>query len=112
MRGYVFGKADMPGVTGRDLKAVDEIDEIVEPTTVLDRRQLRAIAIAKWLLPVRFPTTSTTLRCSARKIKDGANDEPSPGLAFKITNNYRKHFVRCIEGRNVAATVAQPELTP
>src|SRR5215469_13655766 len=65
--GEVFGEPALSISAGFVLQAVDEVDDGVERPRAAPRMQARAMAMAKWLLPVPVPPTSTALRGSARK---------------------------------------------
>jgi len=65
--GQMLGEPPLRPVAGLDFEAVDKVDQVVEAPTAPDRMRLLAIAMARWVLPVPVPPTSTTLRCWAMK---------------------------------------------
>ena len=63
--GQMFGEPTLQAVASLGLEPVDEIHHVVEPATDPERMQLLAMAMARWVLPVPVPPTSTALRCWA-----------------------------------------------
>jgi hypothetical protein len=61
----MIGEPTLPAVASLGLDPVDEIHHVVEPATDPERMQLLAMAMARWVLPVPVPPTSTALRCWA-----------------------------------------------
>jgi hypothetical protein len=61
----MIGEPTLPAVASLGLEPVDEIHHVVEPATDPERMQLLAMAMARWVLPVPVPPTSTALRCWA-----------------------------------------------
>ena len=60
----LIGDPTLPSVTGLDLEPIDEIDHVIESATGAGL----AMAMAKWVLPVPVPPTSTALRCWAMNV--------------------------------------------
>ena len=61
----MFVEPTLPAVASLGLEPVAEIHHVVEPATDPERMQLLAMAMARWVLPVPVPPTSTALRCWA-----------------------------------------------
>jgi hypothetical protein len=66
--GQMFGEPAPTSIAGLDLEPVDQIDDVVKATAGAPRMQRRAIAMARWVLPVPVPPTSTALRCWASEL--------------------------------------------
>jgi hypothetical protein len=63
--GRIIGEAPLPTLTGFAFKPIDEITRLKNLPRVPFRMRARAIAMARWLLPVPVPSMSETLRCPA-----------------------------------------------
>ena len=72
--GQLIGETALPPVAALGLEPIDEIDHVINRPREPERMQLLAMAMAKWVLPVPVPPTSTTLRCWAMK--------PPPASSF------------------------------
>jgi len=65
--GEMIGGAALSASTRLGLETIDEIDDVEKRPRAPPRMQLRAMAIARCVLPVPVPPTRTALRCWPRK---------------------------------------------